>query len=168
MCGGFAIIRREKTHRLRSDCPGGRHFYTYRFLATGGTTHVSQSVRRQRRDWWLWARAFVWSPRWRMLRPGWAGGAAESEWDRRALEPQNSPESSDTWPWCVRGDLWAPRKGLPCPWPHSKFTRRSAGCKSDDPRPLTNINLGPSSLVTSHFKKKHLISSWLDEQNRFE
>lgn len=41
MCGGFALIRREKTHRLRSDCPGGRHFYTYRFLSTGGTAHVS-------------------------------------------------------------------------------------------------------------------------------
>ena len=80
-------------------------------------------------------------------------------------EPKNSPESSDAWPWCVRGDLWAPRKGVPCPWPHSKFTRRSAGCKSDFPRPLTNINLGPSSLVTSHFKKKHN-SSLLGLMNR--
>lgn len=33
------------------------------------------------------------------------GGAAESEQDQQALERKRSPESSDTWPWCVRGYL---------------------------------------------------------------
>lgn len=43
MRGGFALIRRGKTRSLRSDCPGGRHLYAYRFLATGDTAHVFPS-----------------------------------------------------------------------------------------------------------------------------